>query len=407
MDSALLLPFLVYLVLNVAHLVAVLVLLKEPRTHLDATGARRALTSAKEAPAVVRDGLRMLANNKVLRGITLVEVFWGTAMIVFESFQPIRLAEILGSEEQAGALMGPVTSLGWGVFALGSALAGLTSARLGIARTAILARILNGLGAVVMGLVAGPVALITAYLVTYTLHGSAGPMHNSLLHREAHARNRATVLSMNSMIAFGSLSIIAPLLGWLAATASNQVAMVTAGLFSLVGAVFYLPRSVPNASAIAAAVAQPDARAGTGLPTRRRCRRGRSVSEHSVGLEGQLDQLLRHGELRGPVRQILLDDSASLAGHAGNVEPATTVHDRVEVLTQRAGAEAGQRVDDSVSHQLNRVSSKKHRNLVSLSIAAWATSRPRAARVGASGPWVMCTSNFPMTAPSSGDGNPQ
>src|SRR5688500_2427421 len=118
--SALLLPFLVYLVLNVLHLVSVLVLLKEPRTHLDATGASQALASAKEAPVVVRDGLRMLANHKVLRGITLVEVFWGTAMTVFESCQPIRLAEILGSEEQAGALMGPVTSLGWGVFALGS-----------------------------------------------------------------------------------------------------------------------------------------------------------------------------------------------------------------------------------------------------------------------------------------------
>jgi len=259
-ESALLLPFLVYLVLNVAHLVAVLVLLKEPRTHLDTAGARRAITSAKEAPAVVRDGLRALANNQVLRGITMVEVFWGTAMIVFESFQPIRLAEILGNEEQAGALMGPVTSLGWGVFALGSALAGLTSARLGIARTAILARILNGLGAVVMGLVAGPVALITAYLVTYSLHGSAGPMHNSLLHREAHARNRATVLSMNSMIAFGSLSIIAPLLGWLAAAASNQVAMVTAGLFSLLGAVFYLPAlRAERERHAAAAVEQPAA----------------------------------------------------------------------------------------------------------------------------------------------------
>ncbi len=240
-DSALLLPFLGFLALNVIHLVAVLVLLKEPRTHLDATGARQALASAKEAPVIVRDGLRMLGRNKVLRGITLVEVFWGAAMIVFESFQPIRLAEILNSEEQAGALMGPVTSLGWGVFALGSALAGLTSARLGIARTAILARILNGLGAVVMGLVAGPVALVAAYLVTYSLHGSAGPMHSSLLHREALARNRATVLSMNSMIAFGSLSLIAPLLGWLATAASNQVAMVTAGAFSVLGAVCYLP----------------------------------------------------------------------------------------------------------------------------------------------------------------------
>lgn len=239
--SALLLPFLVSLTLTVVHLVAVLTLLKEPRTHLDASGARRAIRSAKEAPLVVRDGLRTLGRNKVLRGITLVEVFWGAAMIVFETFQPIRLAELLDSEERAGALMGPVASVGWGVFAVGSALAGLASVRIGVARTAILARILNGLGAVVMGLVAGPAALIAAYLVTYSLHGSAGPMHSALLHREALARNRATVLSMNSMIAFGSLSIIGPLLGWLAGALSNQVAMVTAGTFSVVGALFYLP----------------------------------------------------------------------------------------------------------------------------------------------------------------------
>jgi MFS family permease len=240
-ESALLLPFLVSTALTVVHLVAVLTMLKEPRTHVGATGAGRAVAGAKQAPAVVRDGLGMLRHNKVLRGITLVEIFWCTGMIVFESFQPIRLAEILDSEEQAGALMGPVASVGWGVFALGAALAGLTSTRLGVARTAILARILNGLGAVVMGLVAGPAALIAAYLVTYTLHGSAGPMHAALLHREAEARNRATVLSINSMVAFGSFSLMGPLLGWLAGASSNQVAMVTAGAFSMIGAAYYLP----------------------------------------------------------------------------------------------------------------------------------------------------------------------
>jgi MFS family permease len=197
--------------------------------------------SAKEAPVVIREGLRMLATNKVLRGITLVEIFWCAAMVVFEAFQPIRLAEILGSEEQAGALMGPVASVGWGVFALGSALAGLASGRIGIARTAILARLLNGMGAVVMGLVAGPAALIAAYLLTYSLHGAGDPAHGSLLHREAQARNRATVLSMNSMVAFGAFTVLSPLIGLLAGVASNQVAMVTAGAFSVLGAWFYLP----------------------------------------------------------------------------------------------------------------------------------------------------------------------
>jgi MFS family permease len=240
-SSALVLPFAVFAGLTVVHLIAVIVLLREPRSHVDATAARRALHSAKEAPAVVRDGLGMLRSNPILRGLILVEVFWSIAMVVFETFQPIRLAELLGSEAEAGALMGPVASAGWAVFALGSALAGLTSKRIGIARTAILARILNSLGAIVMGLVVGPAALIAAYLVTYGLHGTGGPMHGALLHREARARNRATVLSMNSMMMFAAYSIAAPLLGLLAERTSNQVAMVVAGAISLMGAALYLP----------------------------------------------------------------------------------------------------------------------------------------------------------------------
>jgi predicted MFS family arabinose efflux permease len=177
----------------------------------------------------------------VLLGLVLVELFWSTGMVVFESFTPIRLAELVGGEEEAGALMGPVAAVGWGVFALGSALAGLASARLGVTWTAILARVLNGLGAVFMGLVGGPAALVAAYLFTYGLHGTAGPMHASLLHREAEARNRATVLSMDSMVAFAAYAVAAPLLGAVATGAGTQVAMVSAGAFSVLGAVLYLP----------------------------------------------------------------------------------------------------------------------------------------------------------------------
>ena len=239
--SALVLPVAVFVALNVVHLVAVLVLLREPRgaEHLDASGARRALASAKEAPAVVRDGLGLLRSNRALRGIVCVEVFWSVAMIVFETFQPIRLAELVGGEERAGAIMGPVAAAGWAVFALGAALSGWSSRRIGVTRTAIAARVLNGLGAVAMGLVAGPAALIAAYGVTYLLHGAAGPAHSALLHREAQARNRATVLSMNSMVASVAFGIAAPLLGLLAERTSTQVAMVTAGAVSILGAWFY------------------------------------------------------------------------------------------------------------------------------------------------------------------------
>ncbi len=240
-DSALMLPILVWSTLNVLHLVLVLALLREPTTRLDVTGLRRAADSARQAPKVVRQGLGLLKHNPVLRGVVLVEVFWSVAMIVFETFQPIRLAELVGGEEQAGAIMGPVAAGGWAVFALGSALAGVTSRRLGVTKTAILARILNAMGAIVMGLVAGPAALIVAYLFTYSMHGSGGPMHAALLHREATSRNRATVLSINSMVAFAVLTVAAPALGFLADATINQVAMVTAGAFSMMGAFFYLP----------------------------------------------------------------------------------------------------------------------------------------------------------------------
>ena len=239
--SALLLPMLVWVGLNVLHLGAVAGLLREPRTNLDETGARRAAQSVREAPVVIASGLRLLRRNPVLRGLVLVEVFWSTGMVVYESFQPIRLAELVGGEEPAGALMGPVAAVGWGVFACGAAAAGFASRRIGVTRTAIAARVLNGAGAVVMGLVAGPVALVAAYLFTYGLHGANGPMHASLLHREAESRNRATVLSMNSMAAFAAFSAAAPLLGFIAVRTSTQVAMVSAAAFSIVGALLYLP----------------------------------------------------------------------------------------------------------------------------------------------------------------------
>jgi len=240
-QSALLLPGIAYIALGVVHLVAVLVLLTEPRARVDTGGFRRALASAHETPVVVREGLGLLRHNRVLAGLITVELFWSAAMVVFETFTPIRLSELLGSGARASALMGPVAAAGWGVFALGSALSGLASRRIGVVRTAVLARVLNGLGALVTGLVAGPVALVAAYLVTYTLHGSAGPMHSALLHREATARNRSTVLSMNSMVAFLSFSVTATMGGLLAGRTSTGVAMSVIGGISMLGALFYLP----------------------------------------------------------------------------------------------------------------------------------------------------------------------
>lgn len=255
--SAITFPFVVYLGLAVVHLAVTIALVREaPRSAGGSTDVgpaetaarprrsdrfRTAVVSARQAPAIIRDGLLLARRSRVLRGLLWVEVFWSVGMVTFETFQPIRLAELLGSEESAAAVMGPVAAGGWGVFALGSWLVGLVSARIGLTRAAMLARLLNGLGAVWMGLVGGPVALIVAYLVTYSLHGAGGPVYRALLHRETDARTRSTVLSMSSMTAFAAFAVATPLLGLCADLISTPVAMVIAGAVSTIGVLFYLP----------------------------------------------------------------------------------------------------------------------------------------------------------------------
>ncbi len=267
--SPLTLPYVVYTGLAVVHLGAVTLLLTEapggaagaPRTGTGAPrrGVAGAWREARRAPRVVADGLRLAGDNRVLHALLLVEVAWSVGMVVFETFMPIRMGEVLGSTARAGAVMGPVASVGWAVFAGGAALAGLASARFGLARSAMAARMLNGLGAVWMGLVAGPVALVGAYLVTYGLHGSGGPLYSSLLHREARAGNRATVLSMASMLGFAAFGIAGPVLGLLAEGVSTPAAMVAGGAFSVLGVLGFWPawrreRADRAAGAVAARV---------------------------------------------------------------------------------------------------------------------------------------------------------
>lgn len=239
-SSALLLPIQVFVALCVVHLLATLVLLREaPRG--EGRLRPRLASSVRETPAVIRDGLHLLRTNVVLRSLVLVELFWVTAMMAYETLMPLRLAELLGSEARAGVWMGPATAAGWALFSFGSWLGGKLADRLGLVRAAILGRVINGLGVVVMGLTLGPAALIAAYLFTYTMHGAASPAYMGLMHREATSKNRATILSMGSLAMQGGGAVAGPLLGLLAARTTIGTAMVVAGAVSIVGFVCFLP----------------------------------------------------------------------------------------------------------------------------------------------------------------------
>ena len=74
---------------------------------------RALAASVREVPRVIRSGIGLLRTSNVLLAIVTVELFWGFSLVAFETLFPIRLSEIVGGNDQAAALMGPVSSAAW------------------------------------------------------------------------------------------------------------------------------------------------------------------------------------------------------------------------------------------------------------------------------------------------------
>ena len=234
----LLLPLLVALGLHVVHLGAVGAFMVEaPRPrHPEAIAA-----SFRAVPGVIGEGLRLLRSSRVLLGIVLVEVFWGFSMVTFEGLFPIRLSELVGGTDAAAVIMGPVGSAAWFASAAGAAGIVAISRRIGVARSAALLRIVQGLTIVAMGLIAGPIGVIAAYLGCYVAHGASNPMHMTLLHRQVVGPHRTTVLSMNSMVSQPAGSLGGITLASLADGPTVGTARVVGGFIWALAAPLYLP----------------------------------------------------------------------------------------------------------------------------------------------------------------------
>ena len=169
----------------------------------------------------------------------------------------MRLSEVVGDTEQAAALMGPVTSVAWFASAGGAAVIVAVSRRIGVARSAGLLRIVQGATIVAMGLLAGPIGVVIAYLACYVAHGASNPMHMTLLHRQVDGPHRATVLSMNSMISQPAGALGAILLSALADGTSISTAMVVGGIICALAAPLYIPAWRAERARAAALAVEP------------------------------------------------------------------------------------------------------------------------------------------------------
>jgi predicted MFS family arabinose efflux permease len=206
---------------------------------------------------VIADGIGLLRASRVLLALVAVELFWGFSMVTFESLFPVRLSEVVGDTEQAAALMGPVTSVAWFASAAGAALIVAVSRRIGVARSAAMLRIVQGGTIVAMGLIAGPLGVVIAYLACYVAHGASNPMHMTLLHRQVDGPHRATVLSMNSMISQPAGALGAIILSVLADGTSVATAMIAGGIICALAAPLYIPAWRAERARTVAATPEP------------------------------------------------------------------------------------------------------------------------------------------------------
>ncbi|MER7890259.1 MFS transporter [Micromonospora sp. NPDC094482] len=236
--SALTVPVLVAAAFQLVALVALLVLLREVRP---ARGAGALRASLAEAPRMIGQAVGLLRRSRVLLALVSVELFWGFGMVTFESLLPVRLSEVVGDPDRAAALLGPANSAAWLAGAAGAALTPLLLRWLGAAPGAALMLLLQGGTVVGMGLLAGPVGVLLAYLACYTVHGAANPLHQGLLHRQVDGPYRTSVISLNSMMGQPGFAIGAVALTALADTVSVTAAMLVGAVVLALAAPLYLP----------------------------------------------------------------------------------------------------------------------------------------------------------------------
>ncbi|MFY1632557.1 MFS transporter [Solwaraspora sp. WMMB335] len=235
--SALTLPALAAVALQIAGLVAVARLMVEVRP---AAGVGALRASVRDMSHAIAGAAGLLRRSRVVLALVSVELFWGFGMVAFETLMPVRLAEVVGDADRAAVWLGPVGTAAWVASAAGAAGAAVVSRWVGAPVAAAVLRVLQGATVVAMALFAGPAAVVVAYLLCYAVHGAANPLHMGLLHRQAQGRYRTSLVSLNSMVSqpAGALGLL--VLTGIAGALTTSIAMLVGAVALAAAAPLYL-----------------------------------------------------------------------------------------------------------------------------------------------------------------------
>ncbi|MBY5162417.1 MFS transporter [Salsipaludibacter albus] len=223
--------------LVVVQIVSIALLMAEVREPL---GPAVLAGSIRQVPSVMAQTVALVRTSRVLALLLVVEATWSVGMVAFENLFPVRLADVVGSTDDAAALLGPVAAVAWAASGAGAGLVVRLSRRLGPYRTGALLRLVQATFIVGMGVLAGTVGIVVAFVATYFVHGASGPIHLNLVHRQVDADHRATALSLNSMVAFAAFSASGIAIGAIADQVSVPVAMAVCATVTALGSLGYV-----------------------------------------------------------------------------------------------------------------------------------------------------------------------
>jgi len=152
-----------------------------------------------DVPQTIRRGLRLAAGRGPLRRITILMASMGVALSTVELLAPASFAHILGGEDEAAGPYAVLVTLGFFGSATGSLQAPSAARLLHSSSRAITAARLFGACAV-LSLATSSFALSAVAIVAfYALNGIARPLISDILHRSVSSKQRATVLSVQSL----------------------------------------------------------------------------------------------------------------------------------------------------------------------------------------------------------------
>ncbi len=189
----------------------------------DVPGASMSLRAVlRSVPVTIGAGLRVAAGNALVLRLLLIGSATGVTLGVIELVTPGWLGELASQPERAALAYTALATVGFAADALGALGAPVarrrlrTPARASAAVTTI--AVAGSLGLVVASSMSGVAALAiagTAYVTVFLGLGAAGPPLGELLHGQVDTDQRATLLSLQSLLFQITGAGGAVLAGWL------------------------------------------------------------------------------------------------------------------------------------------------------------------------------------------------